>query len=76
MAKTRALDSTLGELHLQMAQHLLAKVKSGEASAQELAAAIKFLKDNNITSAVDAGTPLADLRDTFPIFNDNEDEYA
>lgn len=76
MAKTRALDETLGTLHLKMAEHLLARVNSGDASAQELAAAIKFLKDNNITSAVDKGTPLGDLREAFPTFNDHEDEYA
>lgn len=73
MAKTRALDETLGQMHEALAVLLLNKIKEGTASAQEMAAAIKFLKDNNITSAIEKGSPLANLREQFPVFNDDEE---
>lgn len=46
--KPRANDETLGQLHQMVADELLRRVKSGEATAQELAQAIKFLQNNGI----------------------------
>ncbi len=70
---TRASDITLGELHDAIATTLLAKITSGEASAPEIQAAIKFLKDNDITSLKETGNKLEQLYDALPKFD--EDEY-
>lgn len=60
------LDKTLSLLHEGIAEELLARVQSGNASAAELTAAIKFLKDNGIDSHVKAGSPLANLAEILP----------
>lgn len=75
---TRALDEHLGMLHEAIAKTLLAKVVSGEASAAEMQAAIKFLKDNNITATIEQSVDMGKLADyalpTFP--DDADEEYA
>ncbi len=43
------LERILSELHEAVADDLLVRIQSGTATAAELTAAIKFLKDNNIT---------------------------
>jgi hypothetical protein len=53
-------------LHVAVAQDLLAKIQSGEASAAELSAAIKFLKDNGIEALPTEGSPLGNLVDSLP----------
>lgn len=53
-------------LHVAVAQDLLAKIQSGEASAAELSAAIKFLKDNGIEALPAEGSPLGNLVDSLP----------
>jgi len=44
----RASDDFLGNLHVAVANHLAARMASGNAEAAEVNAAIKFLKDNKI----------------------------
>jgi hypothetical protein len=61
-----ASKDILDSLHDAVAKDLLAKVQSGEASAAELTAAIKFLKDNGIESLPVAGSPLGNLVDSLP----------
>lgn len=56
----------LESLHQAVAEDLLGKIKSGEASAAEISAAIKFLKDNGIEAIPAAGSPLGDLVDSLP----------
>ena len=73
---TRALDEHLGMLHEAVAKTLLEKVMGGEATAQEMQAAIKFLKDNNITSAVEAGSTLDTLKKALPRFDDDDNVVA
>ena len=78
MAKStkRAKDDILGDLHIALAEELLAKVRSGEATASELQAAIKFLQNNNITATADENPALDHLRKTaLPDFADEEPEY-
>jgi hypothetical protein len=53
-------------LHVAVASDLLAKIQSGEASAAELSAAIKFLKDNGIEALPAEGSPLGNLVDSLP----------
>lgn len=44
----RASEAEMGELHGLVARHLVEKLKSGDMTAADLNAAIKFLKDNGI----------------------------
>jgi hypothetical protein len=44
-----ASEGALGELHEVIARTLKDRIQSGEASASDLAVAVKFLKDNNIS---------------------------
>lgn len=72
----RATDDLLADLHGAIADELLRKVKSGEATAQELQAAIKFLKDNNISSVVEPGNNIDKLSKALPTFDDEEDKVV
>nr|BDD47786.1 hypothetical protein 5 [Deltaproteobacteria bacterium] len=53
---SRATDTMLDKLHFATAEALLKKISSKDVTAQELNAAIKFLKDNDITFEVDPGS--------------------
>lgn len=68
-----ATTDILATLHNAVAEDLLSKVLSGEASAQELNAAIKFLKDNGIEALPVENSPLADLASSLPSFTDEDD---
>jgi len=65
------LQDLLAELHLSTAECLLDRVKSGEATAQELAVACKFLRDNGIDAVLSEGTPITQLAVAMP-FEDPE----
>ena len=71
--KPRASEDLLGQLHEVVAQDLLRRIMSGEASPAELNAAIKFLQNNGIEAAVDEGSTVNKLALSLPVF-DNEDE--
>lgn len=58
---TRASEMLLGQLHEAVARDLLNKVASGEATAQELSAAIKFLKDNGIEAVIRSDSSIGQL---------------
>lgn len=75
MKKTRATEELLGQLHEAVAKDLLAKVASGDATAQELQAAIKFLKDNGIESTLQEGSTVDKLsKVVLPNFSDDQVE--
>ena len=59
------------KLHKVLAEQLLARVESGEATASELNVARQFLKDNGIDGTVEQSDPLANLAKILP-FNDKE----
>lgn len=61
-----SLEKILSELHENLANKLLAKVKSGEVTAAELNVARQFLKDNNIDAVPKEGSPLQNLTDALP----------
>lgn len=67
-----ASEELLGSLHDAVAADLLRKVQSGEATAQELSAAIKFLKDNGIEAVAENNDPLKDLAAELPKFTDED----
>lgn len=58
-----ASEEILGALHDAVTRALLSKVESGEATAAEYAAAIKLLKDNNITCMPQDDNVLGELED-------------
>ena len=57
----------LDELHEGVAKDLLAKVKSGEATASELSVAAKFLKDNGAClEVINTESPMANILEALP----------
>ncbi len=60
------LNTVLTQLHEGIAEELLARIQSGNATAAELTAAIKFLKDNGIDAHVKDASPLANLAQILP----------
>ncbi len=65
------IDELLAELHLSTVECLLDRVKSGEATAQELSVACKLLKDNGIDSSMTESAPSTQLAVAMP-FDDPE----
>lgn len=61
-----ATKDMLDSLHRAVCEDLMAKIKSGDAKAADLAAAIKFLKDNGIEAIPVEGSPLGNLVDNLP----------
>ena len=55
------LNKILESLHGALAQDLLEKVQSGEATAADLSVARQFLKDNGIDSLAFADAPITNL---------------
>ena len=54
------------ELHNILTEELLTRIKSGEASTQDLKAAIDWLKQNDITGVAYEGNPLDKLANIMP----------
>ena len=65
-------DKILAQLHETLAKELLARVQTGEATAAELTAASKFLKDNGIDVSVQHSQPMQDLAKVLPFQDPNE----
>lgn len=61
--KKKASSEDLSELHSAVARKLLAMVESDEATPQDLAQAIKFLKDNNIAADLDYNEDMKALKE-------------
>lgn len=59
------------QLHREVTEDLLKRVESGEATSQELSVAVKFLKDNGIEAQATKDSPLANLIDSLPDFDDD-----
>ncbi|CDK30070.1 putative small terminase subunit [Burkholderia phage AMP1] len=58
----KATEAKLSELHGVVADELKRRIEDGEASAADIGAAIKFLKDNHITASIEDNEGLSDLR--------------
>jgi hypothetical protein len=65
-------NELLEALHNTVATELLSRIKSGEATAAEFSAAIKFLKDNGIECIATPDNPLGSLAASLPVFSDDE----
>ena len=57
--KNRATEDQFNELHNLVTTEFLKRVKSGEASTQDLKAACDWLKTNDISGVAMEGSPLA-----------------
>ncbi|AQT27770.1 terminase small subunit [Ralstonia phage RS-PI-1] len=58
----KASEAKLSELHGVVADELKRRIEEGEASAADIGAAIKFLKDNHITASIEDNAGLSDLK--------------
>jgi hypothetical protein len=57
----------LDSLHDAVSQELLARVRTGEATASELSVAVKFLKDNGASlDVITAESPMGNLLESLP----------
>ena len=62
----KANEDAFNELHNLLTEELLTRIKSGEASTQDLKAAIDWLKQNDITGVAIEGNPLSKLANIMP----------
>ena len=62
----KAPQETLENLHSQVAQELLQRIISGEASSADMSNAIKFLKDNGVEGLPVQDSPLGELINVLP----------
>ena len=60
---TKATVDKLSDLHGVIADELKRRIVEAEATSADLSAAIKFLKDNNITASVEDNSQMKDLKD-------------
>ena len=66
MAKKKASEDMFNELHNLVTTEFLKRIKSGEASAQELKAACDWLAKNDISGVAVEGSPLDKLANVLP----------
>ena len=62
----KASEDAFNELHNLLTEELLGRIKSGEASTQDLKAAIDWLKQNDITGVAMDGNALDKLANIMP----------
>ena len=62
----KAAEDKFNELHKLVTTEFLKRVKSGEATTQDLKAACDWLKTNDITGVAFDGTPLDKLASVIP----------
>ena len=61
MANKKATEDQFNELHNLVTKEFLARIKSGEATTQDLKAACDWLKTNDISGVAMDGNPLSKL---------------
>ena len=64
--KKKATEDQFNELHNLVTKEFLARIKSGEASTQDLKAACDWLKTNDISGVQYEGNPLDKLSKIMP----------
>ena len=62
----KAAEEQFNELHNLVTENFLKRVKSGEATTQDLKAACDWLKTNDITGVAYDGNPLDKLANVMP----------
>jgi hypothetical protein len=66
MTKKKATEDQFNELHNLVTKEFLARIKTGEASTQDLKAACDWLKTNDISGVALEGNPLSKLASVMP----------
>jgi hypothetical protein len=66
MANSKATEDMFNELHNLVTTEFLKRIKSGEATAQELKAACDWLAKNDISGVAHDGNPLDKLANVLP----------
>ena len=66
MVKKKATEDQFNELHNLVTKEFLARIKSGEATTQDLKAACDWLKTNDISGVALEGNPLSKLAAVMP----------
>ena len=64
--KKKATEDQFNELHNLVTKEFLARIKSGEATTQDLKAACDWLKTNDISGVAMDGSPLDKLANIMP----------
>lgn len=64
--KKKATEDQFNELHNLVTKEFLARIKSGEATTQDLKAACDWLKTNDISGVAYDGNPLDRLTKVLP----------
>ena len=62
----KATEDSFNELHSILTEELLSRIKSGEASTQDLKAACDWLSKNDISGVAYEGNPLDKLANLMP----------
>ena len=62
----KATEDQFNELHNLITKEFLARIKSGEATTQDLKAACDWLKTNDISGVALEGNPLSKLASVMP----------
>lgn len=66
MSKKKASEDQFNELHNLVTAEFLARIKSGEATTQDLKAACDWLAKNDISGVAYDGNPLSKLASVMP----------
>jgi len=66
MTKKKAAEERFNHLHNLLTEELITRMESGEASAQEMKAAIDWLSKNDISGVAYEGNPLDKLATIMP----------
>jgi hypothetical protein len=66
MANRKASEDQFNELHNLVTEEFLKRIKSGEATAQDLKAACDWLHKNDISGVAFEGNPLDKLSNILP----------
>jgi|TARA_R100000005_G_C4932985_1_gene161047 hypothetical protein len=64
--KKKATEDQFNELHNLVTKEFLSRIKSGEATTQDLKAACDWLKTNDISGVAMEGNPLSKLAAVMP----------
>ena len=65
----KAAEESFNELHYLVTEDFLRRIKSGEATTQDLKAACDWLKTNDISGVAYEGSPLEKLAKVMPTIN-------
>ena len=63
----KATEDRFNNLHNLLTEELITRMESGEASAQEMKAAIEWLSKNDISGVAYEGNPLDKLASLMPV---------